>query len=171
MPDTEANRAAFGKPKAGTGTAAFPQVRLMGLLAVARRQLLDIAFAPYTGKSTGERAWMRTILARFTCRGLLFLMDAGLFAFDVLWDITQKGGHLIVKVPAHVKLKRTRRLPDGSWLAELTNKIPDPTRPPTPQGRRPWMTVTLSARDPDRDSRLPPLLADDHASRPDHHRP
>jgi hypothetical protein len=146
MPDTEANRAAFGKPKARTGTAAFPQVRLMGLLAVARRQLLDIAFAPYTGKSTGERALMRTILARLVCRGLLFLMDAGLYAFDVLWDITQKGGQVLVKVPAHVKFKRTRRLPDGSWLAELTSKILDPMRPPTPQGRRHWQTVTLTVR-------------------------
>jgi len=146
MPDTEANRAAFGKPKARTGTAAFPQVRLMGLLAVARRQLLDIACAPYTGKSTGERALLRTILARVTCRGLLFLMDAGLYAFDVLWDITQKGGQVIVKVPAHVKFKRTQRLSDGSWLAELTGKVLDPTLPPTPQGRRHWKTVTLTVR-------------------------
>jgi hypothetical protein len=150
MPDTEANRTAFGKPKARTGTAAFPQVRLMGLLAVARRQLLDVAFAPYTGKSTGERALMRTILARQVCRGLLFLMDAGLYAFDVLWDITQKGGHVIVKVPAHIKFKRTQRLPDGSWLAELTNKVLDPTRPPTPQGRRHWSG--LSHKNPTRRS-------------------
>jgi hypothetical protein len=33
MPDTETNRATFGKPSARTGAAAFPQVRLMGLLA------------------------------------------------------------------------------------------------------------------------------------------
>jgi len=146
MPDTEANRATFGKPSARRGVAAFPQVRLMGLLAVAQRRLLDIAFAPYTGKGTGERALMRTILARLTCRGLLFLMDAGLYAFDVLWDITQKGGHVILKVPAHVKFKRIQRLPDGSWLAELTGKILDPTVPPTPQGRRHWKTVTLTVR-------------------------
>lgn len=146
MPDTEANRAAFGKPSARRGMAAFPQVRLMGLLAVAQRRLLDIAFAPYTGKGTGERALMRTILARLTCRGLLFLMDAGLYAFDVLWDITQKGGQVILKMPAHVKFKRTQRLPDGSWLAELTGKILDPAVPPTPQGRRHWKTVTLTVR-------------------------
>jgi len=146
MPDTEANRAAFGKPRARRGTAAFPQVRLMGLLAVAQRRLLDIAFAPYTGKGTGERSLMRTILARVACQGLLFLLDAGLYAFDVLWDLTQKGGQVILKVPAHVKFKRTLRLPDGSWLAELTGKIPDPAAPLTPQGRRHWQTVTLTVR-------------------------
>jgi hypothetical protein len=146
MPDTEANRAAFGKPSARTGTAAFPQVRLMGLLAVAQRRLVDLAFAPYTGKGTGERALMRTILAHLTCRGLWFLMDAGLYAFDVLWDITQTGGQVILKVPAHVKFKRTQRLPDGSWLAQVSGKLPDPTVPLTPRGRRHWKTATLTVR-------------------------
>jgi hypothetical protein len=146
LPDTEANRAVFGKPSARTGTAAFPQVRLMGLLAVAQRRLVDIAFAPYTGKGTGERALMRAILTRLACNGLLFLMDAGLYAFDVLWAITQKGGQVILKVPAHVKFKCTQRLPDGSWLAEVTGKLLDPTVPPTPQGRRHWQTATLTVR-------------------------
>lgn len=146
MPDTAANQAAFGKPSARTGVAAFPQVRLMGLLAVAHRRLLDIAFAPYTGKGTGERALLRTILARLTGTGLLFLMDAGLYAFDILWDIRQRGDHVIFKVPAQVQFKRTQRLPDGSWLAELTGQILDPTRPPTPQGHRHWQTVTLHVR-------------------------
>jgi len=146
MPDTKANRDTFGKPRARRGTAAFPQVRLMGLLAVAQRRLVDIAFAPYTGKGTGERALMSTILAGLVCQGLLFLMDAGLYAFDMMWNIAQKGGQFIVKVPAHVKFKRTQRLPDGSWLAELTGKLPDLTLPLTPKGHRHWKTVTLTVR-------------------------
>ena len=146
MPDTEANRVAFGKPSARRGTAAFPQVRLMGLLAVAQRRLVDIAFAPYTGKGTGERTLMRTLLARLPCQGLLFLMDAGLYAFDVLWAITQRGGQVILKVPASVKFKRTQRLPDGSWLAEVTGKLLDPTVPLTPVGHHHWQTTTLTVR-------------------------
>lgn len=146
MPDTEANRSVFGKPSARTGTAAFPQVRLMGLLAVAQRRLVDLAFAPYMGKGTGEHALMRTILARLACTGLLFLMDAGLYAFDVLWDIAQKDGQVILKVPAHVKFKCIQRLLDGSWLAEVTGKLLDPTVPPTPHGRRHWQTATLTVR-------------------------
>jgi hypothetical protein len=146
MPDTEANRVAFGKPHARRGTAAFPQVRLMGLLAVAQRRLVDITFAPYTGKGTGERTLMRTLLARLSCQGLLFLIDAGLYAFDVLWAITQQGGQVILKVPASVKLKRTQRLPDGSWLAEVTGKLLDPTVPRTPAARHHWQTTTLTVR-------------------------
>jgi hypothetical protein len=74
MPDTEPNQAAFGKPKARKDEAAFPQVRLMALLAVAHRRLLEVAFAPYTGKGTGERAWVRGIVEGLICQGLLFLL-------------------------------------------------------------------------------------------------
>lgn len=146
MPDTEANRAAFGKPSARTGSAAFPQVRLMGLLAIAQRQLVDLAFAPYRGKGTGERALVTEILTRLTCKGLLFLLDAGLYSFDGLWQIARQDGEFIVKTPAHVKPKWLKRLPDGSWLAEITGKILDPTMPPTPTGRHHWQPVTLTVR-------------------------
>ena len=146
MPDTAANRTAFGKPHARRATAAFPQVRLMSLLAVAQRRLVDLTFAPYTGKGTGERTLMRTLLARLPCQGLLFLMDAGLYAFDVVWDITQRGGQVILKAPASVNFKRTQRLPDGSWRAEVTGKLLDSTVPPTPGGRRHWQSTTLTVR-------------------------
>lgn len=146
MPDTEANRTAFGKPSARKGQAAFPQVRLMGLLAVAQRQLLDIAYAPYRGKGTGERALVAEILTRLVCKGLLFLLDAGLYAFEGLWQIAHQGGEFIVKTPAHVKPKLLKRLPDGAWLAEISGKILAPDVPPTPSGRQHWKTVTLTVR-------------------------
>ena len=146
MPDTEPNRVAFGKPSARRGSAAFPQLRLMGLLAVAHRRLIDLAFAPYRGKGTGERALVQEILKRLPCRGLLFLMDAGLYAFAVLDDLLQHEGDFIVKVPAHVKFKRQERLPDGSWRAELTGRRLDPHTPLTGMGRPAWLPVTLTVR-------------------------
>jgi len=45
-----------------------------------------------------------------------------------------------------IRQQRLQRLPDGSWLAELTGKLLDPTVPPTPQGRRHWKTATLTVR-------------------------
>jgi hypothetical protein len=89
---------------------------------------------------------MRTLLARLPCQGLLFLMDAGLDAFDVLWDITHRGGQVILKVPASVKFKRTQRLPDGSWLAEVPGKLLDPTVALTPTGHHRWQHPTLTVR-------------------------
>jgi len=147
MPDTLANATVFGKPQArGGGAAAFPQVRLMSLLALAARRLLGLAYAAYTGKGTGERALLLTIVQQTVCTGLLFLMDAGLYAFEVLWTLAQREGAFLLKVPAHVHFQRTQRLADGSWLARLTGKILDPDAPPTPSGRRRWRPVTLTVR-------------------------
>ena len=146
MPDTEANVAAFGKPKARKNQAAFPQVRLMALLAVSARYILDVAFAPYIGKGTGERALLLKILGRLARTGLLLLLDAGLYSFDILWAISQQGLEFIIKVPGTVKFKRLQRLPDGSFLAQFTGKIVDPEAPPTPGGRKRWKTVTLTVR-------------------------
>lgn len=146
MPDTEENRVFFGKPSARKGTAAFPQVRLMSLLAVGPRRLLDLAWAAYRGKGTGERTLMVEIVERTVCQGLLFLLDAGLFAFDVLKRIQDKQGGFIVKAPLHVKPKLIERLADGSWLAEIHEKIIDPDVPPTPNGRKHWKTVTTKVR-------------------------
>ncbi|RMD59066.1 IS4 family transposase [Candidatus Parcubacteria bacterium] len=123
MPDTESNRKAFGKPNSGRGEAAFPQVRLMSLLAVAPRLLMQVAFAPCRGKGTGERTLVRSILDSLEVCGLLCLMDAGLYAFHLLWTITQKQGHFLVKVPRNVKFKKFKRLTDGSCLATLTGQI------------------------------------------------
>lgn len=144
MPDTEQNRTAFGQPKARQGQAAFPQLRLMALLGVAQRCLLAVAFAPYTGKGTGERALLLEILAGLVCQGLLFLLDAGLYSFELTWNIVQRQGEFIVKMPAQAKPKLIKRLPDGSWLAELTGKVLD--RPPTKNGRKHWKTVSLIVR-------------------------
>ncbi|MEJ5315347.1 MAG: IS4 family transposase, partial [Anaerolinea sp.] len=146
MPDTEANRDAFGQPPARRGAAAFPQVRLMALLGVAHRVLLAVAYAPYSGKGTGERALLLHLLTQLGCQGLLFLLDAGLYSVELLWHISQRHGEFIVKMPAQAQPKLRQRLPDGSWLAELTGKVQDPTRPPAANGRRHWQTVTLTVR-------------------------
>ena len=147
MPDTPANQTVFGKPKArGGGTAAFPQARLMSLLAVAARRLIGLAYAAYTGKGTGERALLLEIVQQTVCTGLLFLMDAGLYAFDVLWPLAQRGGAFLIKVPAHVGFHRTQRLADGSWLATLPGKLLNPAAPLSPTGRHRWLKVALTVR-------------------------
>jgi len=146
MPDTEANTATFHKPKSRRGSAAFPQLRMMALMALSVRLLLDIAYAPYCGKGTGERALAREILDKLDRSGLLFLLDAGLYALDMLWTIDQKQHVYIVKASRQVKFKPTQVLEDGSFLARLTHKIPDPDASPTKSGRQHWMQVYLDVR-------------------------
>lgn len=146
MPDTAANCKAFHKPASQRGSAAFPQLRMMTLLAVSMRVLLDVAYAPYCGKGTGERALVREMLGKLSWRRLLFLLDAGLYARDILWDIDQQHNAFIVKAPRQVKFKPLEFFDDGSFLARISHKIPDPEAPLTKSGRQRWQKVFLEVR-------------------------
>ena len=146
MPDTECNVAMFHKPSSRSGNAAFPQMRIMTLLALSVRLILDVAHAPYRGKGTGERSLVRQMLKRLVRRRLLFLLDAGLYSFDIVWEIDQADQKFMVKAPRSLKLKPIQHLPDGSFLARLTHKIEDPDAPPTKSGRKRWKKVSLTVR-------------------------
>jgi len=146
MPDSEANQKEFAKPKSGRKQAAFPQLRLVSLLAVSVRLVLAVAYGSYAGKGSGERALMGQILARLSRESLLFLLDAGLFALEILWGIDDKKQKFLVKVPRTVKLKRLRSLSDGSNLAQLSGKIIDPDNPKTKDGRHRWKKVRMIVR-------------------------
>ncbi len=146
MPDTESNVNQFHKPTSRAGHAAFPQIRIMTLMALSVRLMLAVAYAPYRGKGTGERSLVREILGRLTYKGLLFLLDAGLYAFDIIWTADQAEQKFIVKAPKSLKPKPIKTLPDGSYLAQLTQKIEDPDAPPTKNGRKRWRKVNMIVR-------------------------
>ena len=98
------------------------------------------------GKGTGERSLVRQLLKRVVRRGLLFLLDAGLYSFEILWNIDQAGQKFIVRAPRNLKLKPIKHLPDGSFLARLTHKVEDHDAPPTKSGRKRWKKVSLIVR-------------------------
>ncbi len=146
MPDSEANQKAYVKPKVGRGQVAFPKLRLVTLLAVSVRLVLDVAYGSYVGKGSGERALMNQILERLKRKALLFLLDAGLYALEVVWKIDDTKQAFLVKVPTAVKLKRFKTLSDGSYLAQLSGKIIDPDNPKTKDGRNHWKKVSMVVR-------------------------
>jgi hypothetical protein len=147
MPDTRENIEKFGKPTCGTGEAAYPCLRMVTLIAASVRLILDVAYAPYCGKGTGERSLMMKIIDRLKGADFLFLLDRGLYAFNLLKKITEKGFDFIVKVPATVKnIKIIKKLPDGSFLAEITKKVRDVDAPKNKRGKHPWKTITMTVR-------------------------
>jgi len=146
MPDTAGNVEKFHKPSSRSGKAAFPQMRMMTLMILSVRLMLDVAYAPYKGKGTGERSLVRQMLKRVVRQGLLFLLDAGLYSFDILWEIDQADQKFMVKAPRNLKLKPIKHLADGSFLARLTHKVEDPDAPPTKSGRKRWKKVSLTVR-------------------------
>lgn len=147
VPDTESNRDFFKKPNGGK--AAFPQVRIMTLLILKLHLILDIDYAPYSGKKTGERTLMMKILGRIfgvVTSPMLFLMDAGLYSFNALYTITQAGHDIISKASSNMKLIPIKYLDDGSYLAIVTGKIEDLTLPPRKDGRRRLKTIQITLR-------------------------
>lgn len=79
LPDTPSNQKRFCKPSNGKGSAAFPQLRIVALMSLPLRCILDVAYGPFKGKGTGERALMAKILEQFKDQNLLFLLDAVFF--------------------------------------------------------------------------------------------
>jgi hypothetical protein len=116
------------------------------LVALSLRLVLDVAYDAYVGKGTGERALLRQILKRVGGQNLLFLMDAGLYAFELIWLITAKNQEFLIKVPRTVKLNRLKTLPDGSYLAQVWGKIEEPEPPTSARKRRRWQKVNLVVR-------------------------
>jgi len=140
MPDTPENVERFGRPGTGRGKAAFPQTRVVALVATAVHAIYDIAFGPFVGKGTGERTLAMPLILKNAHEGLLFLLDKGFYGFDLLAAILQQNAAFIVAVPDQATLKpirRSRRL-DGSYLAWLTKKIEDPAAGPLAGGRKRW---------------------------------
>ena len=146
MPDTKSNLEKFGKHKSGRGFGAFPQLRVVALLALSARRIIDIAYAPIKGKKTGEKTLMFEILKRCKVKNLLFLFDAGFYSFLLAWYMMQNSHDFIMKVATTVKLKPKpgSQMPDGSYLSVIKGKFEDPAG--STNGRKKWNKVDICVR-------------------------
>lgn len=146
MPDTKSNCDKFGKSKSGRGESAYPRLRILTLLAASARLIIDSAYGPTLGKGSGERSLMTKILTTINRNNLLFLLDAGLYAFLTIWTIQSKKCDFLIKVGQNLKLSvmPDGRLPDGSYLAEINREILD-IKNPAEQHKK-WKKETLIVR-------------------------
>ena len=118
---------------------------MMTLLALSARFILQVAYAPYRG-GFGERSLLKPLIQMTCIPNLLFLLDAGLYSFEILYLISQKNADLISKVPSHLKLKPIKIYEDGSYLAELTGKISDHEAAKRKDGKKSWKHLTVTVR-------------------------
>jgi len=146
MPDTESNRNKFKKPRSRGGYGAFPQVRVVALLVLSARLIIDIAYAPFSGKKTGERTLMFKILKKIKRINFLFLFDAGFYSFLLVWHMIENKFNFTMKVSKSLKVRATKdsRMLDDSYLAVLKGKIEDPAG--SANGRKKWIQVELVVR-------------------------
>lgn len=124
MPDTPANREAFGKP-GGPAEAAFPQARALALLVPSARLLLDLAFGPCRGPQTGERSLLKQLFKEQARRKLLYLLDAGLYSLALAYGVQQRQDAFLCKISSQVGVKKLGRgrYRDGSYLGEIQGKV------------------------------------------------
>jgi hypothetical protein len=120
--DSPANAAAFGRPATGKGKppAAFPQVRLVTLVACGTRALLGAACGPLRGAGAGEPDLARATLGSLRA-GMLLLADRGFYGYRLWHAAAGTGAHLLWRVKACQHLPVTRELPDGSYLTHVSD--------------------------------------------------
>jgi Insertion element 4 transposase N-terminal/Transposase DDE domain len=115
VPDTAANRAAFGGPSDAKGQqAGFPQARVVTLTETGTHSSID---ASVGGFCTGEPEL--AIAMAPSAAGMLVIMDRG-FPGVALWKAyTQARAHLLIRARSTVAARPVQVLDDGTYLARM----------------------------------------------------
>jgi hypothetical protein len=113
--DTPANQAAFGRPGAQRGHAAFPQLRIVGLCECGTHAITEVALGPCR---TSEQALADQIIARLGA-GTLCLADRGFYGFARFQAARKTGAELVWRVKSSMVLPRETLLSDGSYLTRI----------------------------------------------------
>ena len=129
VPDTPANRAAFGSVGTADGSAAWPAVRLFPLSDVLIRSPLAMPWgAAGTDKAAAEQGLLDEVLAKHPdvlAKDQVWLLDRlwhGVRRIAALIERT----HVLIRVKSDITLKRVSEiLRDGSYLAELRRRHHD----------------------------------------------
>ena len=115
VPDTPENVAAFGRHHSHRGPAAFPQIRAVYLAECGTHAIVDAGFWPiHTSERKGAFRMLRSIEA-----GMLVMVDAGLYEYDLVQAILQRESDVLARLPGHVRAKPVQSLADGSYLVRV----------------------------------------------------
>lgn len=119
VPDSEENRQHFGAPSGGPrGQAAYPQVRLVALLALRSHLIAAASFGPSSvGEATYARALWRELPDRSLC-----IVDRGFLSAGVLIPLARDGTsrHWLVRARRNVKWRVLQQLGKDDLRVELS---------------------------------------------------
>lgn len=141
VPDSDENDAAFGRPASRDGRAGYPKVRLVALLAVRSRLLVDVAFGPYRGKGTGETSLAASMWDGVPDRSVL-LFDRGFTDTGRIHRLLNDGTerHFVTREKKAAKYEVVEALGPGDDLVDIATsqaaRTADPTVAPTLRLRR-----------------------------------
>jgi hypothetical protein len=125
VPDTPANREAFGSTGTADDSAPYPQVRDLLAADASTRAGLAVVSGPSGGpKAEGEQALLDTMLT--TCPQIfspdrIWVMDRNFPGADRVARMLATGTHVLIRVKSDLTLPRIGGfLPDGSYYSYLT---------------------------------------------------
>ena len=119
VPDSAANRAAFGSRASPAGPAPFPKVRVVTVSECGSHAPVAAAVGPAAGgKGSGEQALARRLLPRLE-RDWLVLADRNFYSWADWGTAAGAGAALLWRVKSNLGLPVLAVLPDGSWRSVL----------------------------------------------------
>lgn len=140
IPDTEQNRDAFGLWESGRGSSAYPQVRLVALMALRSHLLAAVAFGPCIGKKKGEGTLAKELWPEVTGDSLV-IVDRGFIDYGVFYRLSHNEAgqiagdrHWLVRAKKNLRWKTVKTFGPGDELVELSLKaarVRDPSLPET----------------------------------------
>lgn len=116
LPDSEANRQHFGALSGKRGVAAYPQARLVVLMAVRSHLILQAQLGACT---TDERVLAEQVLPALPPQSLL-IMDRNFLVATTLLGLQEKGQQWLVRLRKDRKLRLLREIAPGDCLVELS---------------------------------------------------
>jgi hypothetical protein len=126
VPDTPANRAAFGSVGTSDGSSPFPQLRALPLSDVSTRALLGMTCGPSgggTGKAAGEQKLLDEAMEAYPhlfTKGRLWVMDRNFPGAARVARLIART-HVLIRLKSDIPLKRVSPiLLDGSYMADLS---------------------------------------------------
>lgn len=94
MPDTPENQLVYPQPDPHRVGLGFPIMRAVALISLATGAVIDMAFAPYRGKKTGEVNLLREVMGNLD-RGNVLVADRYYPAFHIVAALQKKGVDLV----------------------------------------------------------------------------
>jgi len=86
MPDTPEHQARYPQPKSQQPGVGIPLCRLVGILDLTSGAVINVAFGPCEGKSSGEQGLLRSLLHNLS-PGDVLLGDAFFPSYFLLWTL------------------------------------------------------------------------------------
>jgi Insertion element 4 transposase N-terminal len=119
VPDTEANRAAFGSRGGSEGPGAYPKVRVVTVSECASHAAVLAAMGPAGGgKGGGEQSLARELLPQLQ-QDWLLIADRNFYCFKDWCAAADTGAALLWRVKSGIRLPVLELLPDGSYRSVL----------------------------------------------------